>query len=233
MRTNLIFIAIALACFEAIGQVDVTIKADANDTNILRTYKLPAGTNQPTASLVLRDTDIGQVLGLYAQFTDRTVLRSPRIQRVSLTIETSATNRTELAHLIEKALAEKEIVTIPDGDKFVMVVPQAEASTVKPRSAEISALPPNSPQRQLIPLGTINFNADVREVAAIYAGLLGGELDRSESTLLYGPQIRLRTQTPLNKEEVLYALETLFQWQGIKLVPTGTNLFRAVSIREK
>jgi hypothetical protein len=42
--------------------------------------------------------------------------------------------------------------------------------------------------------------------------------------------ISLKTQTPLTREEVCYALETLFAWQGFKLVPEGDRLAKLVPI---
>ena len=42
-----------------------------------------------------------------------------------------------MVKFLERALEEREIVTIPDGMKFMMAPPESEACAVKPRSSEI------------------------------------------------------------------------------------------------
>jgi hypothetical protein len=179
--------------------------------------------------LVLVKADIDFVLRLYGEFKGRTVLRSPRLPAVSLSLETAVTNQAGAAQVLEKALAAKAITTIPDGDKFVMVVPNSEIATVKPRSAEIRSS--TRGRSELMPVGAISFsNADLNQASAIYANLIGRKLDQTQPTPQPTLAIKFRNQTPLTKEECVYALDTLFRWQNVKVVPIGEGLVKVVPI---
>jgi hypothetical protein len=160
---------------------------------------------------------------------------------LTFTLTDSPANKAEAAVALERALAAKEIVSIPDGTKFMMVVPKAFAALVKPHSSEIRSAtgtgpaaptgdnqPParQAPDDNNIPPGVIHFvNVDLLDAAMLFAELLGRKLDRTTPYPAHG-LISFKSQTPLTKAEVCYALETLFSWQGAKLVPAGTNLMR-------
>ena len=235
MQTNCFFLAVLLLCYQAAGQPDVLSNSKARERVAPPISYLPAPeTNRPIPQIALENSDIGQVLSLYAEITARTVLRSPNLESISFTLHSVATNRADIARVMEKALADKGIVTILDGDKFVLVVPQTEVAKAKPRSTEIKAPPSNLRERELIPAGTVNFpNANLSDVVRIYAELADRKLDGSESPYLGGPQIVFKSQTALSKEEILYALDTLFEWRGFRLVPGDGNSLKAVALLGK
>ena len=198
------------------------------------TVRFSSTTNPPAFGVVLEHCNLTSVLNLYAGFRDRTILRSPLVEDVPLSLVAATTNVADAAAAIEKALNAQGIAAILDGDKFAMVVPQAEAAKAKPRLAQIKVPASNVRERELMPAGTINFpQANLINVVQIYAELAGRKLDGSEKTFLDGPQIRLKSQTDLSKEEVLYALDTLFEWQGFRMVPGDGDSIKAVAIPEK
>ena len=87
---------------------------------------LTGWTNQAPTSvpgIALDQAGLDAVLRLYQGFADRTLLRSPRLPGPTFTLRSIVTNEAQGALLLKKALAEKGITTIPDGDKFVLVVP--------------------------------------------------------------------------------------------------------------
>ena len=235
MKKNCFFPAVLLLCYQAAGQSNASSNAKARELVAPPIIYFPAPeTNHPIPQIALENSDIGQVLSLYAEISARTVLRSPNIEAIAFTLHSTATNRADITKMIEKALADKGIATIPDGNKFVLVVPQTEVAKVKPRSTEIKDPPSNLRERELIPAGAINFpKANLYEVVRIYAELVGRKLDGSESPYLGGPQIRFKSQTALSKEEVLYALDTLFEWRGFRLVPGDGNFLKAIAFLEK
>jgi hypothetical protein len=104
-------------------------------------------------------------LRLYGEFLGRTVLRSPNFFGLSFTLGAAATNRMDAARVLESVFAEKAMVTIPDGEKFVMVVPKAQVDTVKPRSATLHSLSnpspasasTNAPGEELLPPGAFDL----------------------------------------------------------------------------
>ena len=94
------------------------------------------------------------------------------------------------------------------------------------RSSEIISEPTEAVPH---PSGTIDFrNADLQQALAVYGLLVGRKLVKQEG--LRASTIRLRTATDLTKSEAAYALETLFRWNGVKVVPVGETEFHAVAI---
>lgn len=185
--------------------------------------------NPPSPGFVLNNAPLSTVLRLYAEFTGRTVLRPASLPGAPLSLVASTTKAADGAAAIEKALRSQGIATVADGDKFVMVIPEAQLSSVRPRSSQLKVATPT----ELIPAGTINFTgANSEAVARIYAELTGRKFDAATSARLNG-MVNLQTQTPLSKTECLYALDTLFEWQGIKMVPVGEDLIKAVPIPGK
>jgi len=57
--------------------------------------------------------------------------------------------------------------------------------------------------------------------------LVGRKLDRSVLTpLIFTRTIQFRNQTPLNRAELAYGLDTVLGW--LKMVPAGGNLIKPV-----
>jgi hypothetical protein len=186
-----------------------------------------------TGSLEFVGAEIDPVLSLYAECKGRTLLRWPRLPATSFTLAASTTNQAQAALVLEKALAEKGIATILDGDKFLMVVPESEATAVKPRSAQIKISTSDGIKPERIPVGVIYFsNTDLSQVAQIYAELIGCKLDQTQPLPRPTLPIKFRNQTPLCKAECVYALDTLFYWQGVKVVTVGNGSAMLVPISD-
>jgi hypothetical protein len=204
------------------------------------TVRLKDTTNLPVPGVVLEDVGISVVLQLFAQFTNRTLLRWPHLQASVFSLRAVAQDRADAARILEKALLAEDLSIIPDGEKFLMIVPKSKATMVKPHapSARSSAgsetnTPAASPgtgntgEEPLLP-GMIDFrNADLAQVVDIYAMMLHRQFDHSKRLPVSGT-ICLTTQTSLTKEEGVYALETLLLWSGLKMVQVGEDRLKAV-----
>jgi hypothetical protein len=185
-------------------------------------------------SLELEDADLDVVLALYAECAGRTLLRWPRLPATSFTLATSDGNPAQAALVLEKVLAEAGIATIPDGAKFLMVVPKPEAAIVKLHASAPKRPPDDANETERIPAGEIYFpNTDLRQAAGIYAAWIGRKLDPTQPLPRRTLAISFRNQTPLTKEECIYALDTLFNWQGVKIVPVGSESARLVAVSDK
>lgn len=205
-------------------------------TNVLASLDFTQQTNHATvgvSSVMLARAGLDSILNLYAELKGRTLLRSPRLPAISFSLNFSTTNAAQTALMLEKVLAEKGIATIPDGQKFVMVVPAAEATTVKPHSSEIKSGAAPGEQTEPISPGAINFvAAPLNLVAQVYAGFIGCKLEPDSRSKLPVGLIRFQNLTPLSKKECLYALETLFRWQGIKVIPTTQGMVRLAPVSD-
>ena len=85
---------------------------------------------------------------------------------------------------------------------------------------------------ELMQVGDICFiNIDLIQAAQVYAALIGRKLDQTRAIPRPTLAINFRNQTPLTKDQCVYALETLFHWQGVKVEPAGDGLAGVIPIR--
>ena len=173
------------------------------------TLALSNRTSLPAPGIVLEDSSLDQVLALYQWSVNRTLLRAPLSPRLSFTLSGVATNQAQAARLIERALAEQDIVTVPDGDKFMIVAPKEMESSLKawpaksksvlrrgagqPSSSAMNATaqtgsaPSRGPNQQVIPAGMLDFrNATLGQAMAIYAEMTA-EVQPGRRPALYAP----------------------------------------------
>jgi hypothetical protein len=182
----------------------------------------------------LDDAALDPVLRLYGELANRTLLRSSLLPQFTLTLNAGATNDAEAAHVLQSALAEKGISILPDGKRFLMVIPKTEASTVKPLASQIKSSAAAGSADETFPPGMIQFfNSLPMQVLEVYASLLGRKVQRAEPWPSdVAPGIKLVTQTPVSKDEAIYALGTVLEWAGLKLVRVGEDGLKAVPAPE-
>jgi len=227
------------------GSVELLL--DGVTTNRPVLIRLPG--QVPNPGILLENAGLEPVLELYQEFTGRTLLRWPQLPAaISFTLIAPVSSAAQAATVLEKVLSTNQIAAIPDGSKFLMVVPTSRAATITPRSAELHLpvrLSEKSPRLQRVtasdqtanqepmPAGVINFpKTPIRHVAIVYAGLLRRKFDEKTVPADAVGTISLRFETPLWEAEACYALETLFSWQGLKLVPIGSDLSKLVRISD-
>jgi hypothetical protein len=209
------------------------------------TVRLNTTTNLPVRGIVLEDVRLDAVLGLFDQFTNRSLLRWPYLPASSFSLRAPAKDEAGAARVLEKALVAEGLSIIPDGEKFLMIVPKSKAARVNPHApgaiastgsgTNIQAAAPGSggSEEGLIAPGMIDFRgADLWQVEQIYSSMVGRTFDAGDSPHLSGA-IFFRTQTRLTKEEALYAIETMLRWNGIKLVPEGKDKLKATPVEEE
>jgi len=189
---------------------------------------------KPGLGICLDNAKLDPVLRLYGRLRNRTLLRSSLLPQVSLTLNAVAANYAEAAQVLQSALAEKGISSVPDGDRFLMLVPKVEASTVNPLAARIKPSTLSGSGGENFPPGMIQFNnTSPAQVLEVYGSLVGRKVQRAKPwPSVVAPSINLVTQTPVSKEEAIYALETVLEWAGLKLVRVGEDGLKAVPAPE-
>ncbi len=114
--------------------VNPPAQAQGNDT-IAIAPPPSAGTNTsgqdvfPAGMIRLQNADLNQVLAMYAEYVNRTILRPasiPAQTQISLTTQTDLT-RQEVVQALEAVLGMNGVAFINVGDKFVKAVPTAQA----------------------------------------------------------------------------------------------------------
>jgi hypothetical protein len=200
--------------------VTLNVHTNRNVKITMEGVKIEPGT--PTPTIVLQLVHFHAVLALYQNFCQRTLLMHSKLSNPLFTFRSSATNEAGAIGDLEKAFTEREIVLVPDGEKFVMIAPKSVASALQPRSTQVKPNDSNGDQHneEMIPPGTIDFRgADTYQVLAVYGLLVDHKLD--QATRLPPHDFSgyfFKSQTPFSKREAIYALETLVNLHGLNVV---------------
>lgn len=181
--------------------------------------------NNPARRLPNPNASFDKALVLYGELSGRTVLRHPGLASTPVALNHPSTNRAEILQSIEAALAAKQIVVLPAGEKFVLIGAKSHQAQLMASSTNIPAS-----TTKLLPKGSIQLQAaSLGQTLELYASLKGKKLDRSDlppATTL----VSLIQANELTKEECLYAFETLIRWQGCELIFVGADTVKAVPL---
>lgn len=121
---------------ETLGPGDAAVAAMAATNQMIAIKPPPAATNAPPEEMILpgvikfQAVDINQVLQVYAELVNRTVLRPTALPAatITLTTQTPLTRREAIA-AFDSVLGLNGITMINIADKFVKAVPFAQANT--------------------------------------------------------------------------------------------------------
>jgi hypothetical protein len=193
-------------------------------------FQSQANHAETEATIIFERASCDAVLESYSDLLGRTLLRHPLLPETDFTFSARARNRDDAIRAIENALADKGIAFIPDGDVFALLVPKEIVSTLKMESFKSKTPTSTSPH-------DIEYhfkNVPLIQAAWIYAGLFGCDLKTDEQfPAEASTTLKLRTVGKVNKEEAIYALDTLFTWAGVKIVPAGQHLMKVVPVAQR
>ena len=180
----------------------------------------------PSPGIELVNASVYSALELYGQFSGKTLLYSPRLPAAGVSVQGPVASRKDAAKMLQTALSDIQISSVTDGDKFMLIVPSDQAGGVKPHAPRTEPSPKTT--AELVQPGMIAFHGVPMEQAYfIYADLIGAKLDRGGTRPApIQPFIFLYTQSVLSQEEAVYAFDTIFGWQGIKMVRGQDGLVR-------
>jgi hypothetical protein len=183
--------------------------------------------------LVFKDANWRDALDYYSRVANRTLLYSGSLPGFNLTLKAVVRDRQEAAATLEEALLAKGISSVSDGNKFLALVRTSEAYKFKPRSSELTNITPvqGAGLAEVLPAGVISIQGvEARDVALIYAELKGRKFDRTGMAPC--PVINLKAITPMSRDEALYAMDTIFAFDGVKMEPVGDDSMRLVQIAQ-
>jgi hypothetical protein len=171
-------------------------------------------------------------LDIYGNLTGKTVLMPSALPRLpdSIIADLPA-DKTNAIAKIEGALSEQGLEVVQDGPHFVRVVRKEARSSLTNaplRGAELA----KSKAQEVTPPGMISFiQADLNQVLTIYAALSQRTVLRPAT--LPAPTVRLTSQCALSKEEVLYAMTTVFALNDICMVDDGAKFVQVVPMWQR
>jgi hypothetical protein len=184
--------------------------------------QLKTNPNEGPVNLIFENLPADFFYTLYARLAARTVLRPAALPGPAFTLRARASSKAEAVSILEKALADNGVATIPDGEHFVIVVAQDYKARVKPAAPATTTADSKS---DILPAGTINFRSiDMSQAALILAELKAQKFDQTGTEGFLSAPVSLRTQTALTKEEAIYAIETVFRLNGVKTLTDGNTM---------
>lgn len=191
------------------------------------TNSLPAPNRPATAKswIHLQDADFRKAIDLHAVLSHRTVLLHPDLKSGPFSCEAAwsepVPTGAEIADCFAKSLTQRDAAVLEDGDHFLQILPAGLAPTAFLGSKNLPA------GASSLASGMINFeNVDQSEALEIYAKLINRQ--RQGAIPGRANPINLRTTCPLSKAEAIYALETLFRWNGAMVVLNEDHTFSLV-----
>ena len=186
---------------------------------------------------MLQDAPFVAVLELYAQLSQRTLLRHPALRPTPINLRYAVTNAMEAALALEQSLASNHVALVLDGVRFVRVVPEAYAERER---ASVSATKPagDSFGPPFFKTGEMVFTgAELGMLArSYYAGFQNRQLVDVDAAWFQSAAkfpVFLSNQTPLNRVELIHAFDIIFAWQGVKFELVGDKFIKPVPLRSK
>jgi hypothetical protein len=207
------------------GKRSATVMA-GGEKSVLTMATLTATNAPPNPELQMVDVPLSDFVKIYSDLSKRTALIYPYLPPVKISVTARATTAAEAVEAMDKSLAEHKIKVIPDGKKFMMIVPENIASNTEPKSDKLRETAPDDGS---VPAGAVDFRgAQIAQAVEVYSALVGKKIVSREWTPP-GQVIELRTATPLSKAEIIYALDVLFAWHNIRVVPAGADGLKVVN----
>jgi hypothetical protein len=173
------------------------------------------------ASLWIQQAPLRQVLEIYGELTKRTILQHPQSGATRLSFEVQAAGPAQAVTAFRERLEKAGLALIPDGTKFLQVLPAALTNTARPQSDRLAtparAIPVPPPAGTTIPNGVVRLtDTDVSQVLDLYGEVVGRTARNQDP--VSGPRLNLHSNTPLSYPELLYALDTLLAWNGLRII---------------
>ena len=174
------------------------------------------GLKSPPNRFVLQQANLDLVLFLEAQFTQRTVIRSPHLPELKLDLNLTALDCKDAAAGLQTEMARHGIRILEEGTRFLVALPESEAKEYRPRISDPEWAHEIDGQPELYPGGVYaNFPGNhAFEILEFYEKLTQQKYDRSKLQPDSIP-IKFTTQTRLRPSECAHALGLLMSWHGI------------------
>jgi hypothetical protein len=179
------------------------------------------------ANLRLNDLGFAAVFDLYSTISGRTLLIHPVANnKFPVVVAANPQNKAEAIQSLESVLSEKGFAVVPDGSKFEQILPKKLAKNANPRSATLAISKAGDDAAGI----SVNFeNVPFDQFRGFYAQLSGREI--LQEGALPAVSISLHPINTLTKPELLYALDVLLGWQGVKIINVDEKTSKAIMVQ--
>lgn len=197
--------------------------------NAAQDSDLPAGTiNFP-------GTDLNQVLQIFQELANRTLVRSVTLPATTIDFRTyTPLTKAEAIYAFVAFLAENGVSVFPAGDHFMLVCSSADARQAV-GLLERRPAPVPLPAEERLPTGTLSGSPvmNLKQVVATYQELAGKTVEIDPDTNLTRPLFVPRAQTPLTRAETIYLFDLLLAWNGWEVLPQTDGRLKLTRIKTR
>lgn len=216
----------------------------------------PGQAATPTGNFSITGADLPQVLAIYAQLRQRTILRPAVLPGPPVRLQSQgALTREEGAYAVATVLALNGVCVLDDGAKFVQVVPWYQKPYVRTRAPQPEPGAKLFDPEKVPSMGLPNSSGPLTETERIEREL--ERLRKAFYDLMHLPDPRkhpakrllefyaglsgkravpsknvdgthvwFHVETPLAKGELLYAIETTFALNSLAIIPVDDHRIR-------
>jgi hypothetical protein len=180
-------------------------------------------------TLWLNQTRLSDVLELYQQAKQRSVLAPATVLNEKLTLRRHDLAPEQAARLFEDALAERGIAAIEQGEKFVVLAQKgwAQLSLDRIKSIPAGSATVDEGGRDKNPPVSVHFqNAPPESVYPFYGQLAGKPVRSSAPHVM----VTFRSHALLSRNEVRHALDCVLALNGVEM-RHGEEFIEAVQLR--
>jgi hypothetical protein len=187
-------------------------------------------------TLHFQNARLQQVLDVYQEFSDCTILRPQNIPNLQFTLQSDANlSSSNAAALLESALLQHGLlvrrktnfifVGRPDEFKVIDSIAPPPISIEPPPATPVKAQA--TQPAEVFPPGLIKFQeTDLMQVLDVYAELANRTI--LQSSLLGAGKVTVRSQNPMSRLQAVWMMDALLRLAGVAMLPESTNFVFAV-----
>lgn len=191
------------------------------------------GETFPPGLLKFTEADIHPVLDIYQELTGRTLLVSPDLPPVKITVKSQTSlTRDEAIWLLDAILYLGSVKMVPEWTQFTYALPAT-------RDVKAPKIPDNPAANKLkasgpsLAPGTLKLSQSTAlQALAVYAELLGLEPLTNSRVPVPAASFTVRSQTALHPVEAIYALDALAELNHVRFVLVGDKQVKIVHVSE-
>jgi hypothetical protein len=182
----------------------------------------------PPGLIKFQETDLSQVLDVFAELSDKNLLNAPGLSAVKISMRSqTAMNREQAVWMMRAAMRLGEVATVAAGKDFMFVAPADQVKTL-PRYDEKALAAKAAAKGGLSQLRFVN--ASLKDLLGFYAEMIGRQALPIPAEI---PHMRISFQgrKPMAQPDCIFALESLAALNNVRFQFVGEKEVRVIADR--
>jgi hypothetical protein len=197
------------------------MKISVKENGVEKAYAIPSGSLQwpGTNRLALANAPLTDTIDLLSLLTDRIVHFHPKNEIMSPEIQchwtNSVTTKSEAAKVLENSFATQNTLPVLCGSSFLILAPRSLTNEITRRWVSPSSGPP-----EVAPFVACNMKGVMSKYSELTRQISVGEKSLPEAWCY------VRTLKPMSKAEAIYLINTIFNWNGCRIIDGTDKTFK-------